>query len=271
MPRMNIPIYQVDAFSSKLFSGNPAAVCVLPTWFSDNLLQKIASENNQPATAFLVKENEEYHMRWFTPEYEIDLCGHGTLSAAHVIFQLLEPHKNQIDFITPAGPLYAYRQAERITLDFPVKKIEECAAPTALIEGLGMTPTKVYQYKAERYLVVYDTEDDIKKLRPDMRMLQRLPHRGVIVTAQGDTVDFVSRVFYPKKTLYEDAMTGSSYCLLVPYWVQQLQKQKFHALQLSQRGGEVICESHENKVLLHGHAVIYMQGMMTINVTETIQ
>jgi PhzF family phenazine biosynthesis protein len=268
---MNIPIYQVDAFATQLFAGNPAAVCVLPTQLPDNLLQKIAAENNQPATAFLVKENEKYYMRWFTPEYEIDLCGHGTLSAAYVIFRILEPQKDRIEFTTPAGLLHAYRQSERITLEFPVKPIEKCVAPTALIEGLGMTPTTVYQYESERYLVIYDTEDDIKQLRPDMQILKKLPHRGIIVSARSDNVDFVSRVFYPNKTLYEDAMTGSSYCLLVPYWVQKLQKQKFHARQLSHRGGEVICELDKNKVLLHGNAVMYMQGMMTINETGITQ
>ena len=268
---MNMPIFQVDAFATQLFSGNPAAVCVLPTRFPDTLLQKIAAENNQPATAFLVKENEKYYLRWFTPEYEIDLCGHGTLSAAYVIFQILEPHKNQIDFITPAGNLQAYRQGERITLDFPVKVIKACRAPTALIEGLSMRPSQVYEYKSERYLAVYDTEDEIRQLRPDMQILKTLPHRGIIVTARGDSVDFVSRVFYPKKTLSEDAMTGSSYCLLVPYWMQQLKKQQFHARQLSSRGGEVICELHENKILLHGNAVMYMQGMMTINESEITQ
>jgi PhzF family phenazine biosynthesis protein len=266
---MNIALYHIDAFATKHFAGNPAAVCVLPRAMPDSFLQKIAAENNQPATAFLVKNGDQYNMRWFTPEYEIDLCGHGTLSAAYVIFNILEPHRDKIEFISPIGLLLVYRQGDRITLDFPVKEIEKCEAPAALIDGLGQTPTRVYQYQNERYLVVYDTEDTIKALRPDIQILKKLSHRGIIVTAPGNTVDFVSRVFYPHKAMYEDAMTGSSYCLLVPYWSEQLHKQKFHARQISHRGGEVICELQNNKILLHGNAVMYMQGMITINETET--
>jgi PhzF family phenazine biosynthesis protein len=266
---MDIALYHVDAFANQLFAGNPAAVCILPKWIPDYFLQKLAAENNQPATAFLVKQDDQYDMRWFTPEYEIDLCGHGTLSAAYVIFHILEPHKDKIDFISPIGLLKAYRQDDHITLDFPVKDIEICEAPAALIDGLGIKPNKVYQYKTERYLVVYDNEETIRQIRPDIQKLKALSHRGVIVTAPGNTVDFVSRVFYPHKAMYEDAMTGSSYCLLVPYWAEQLQKQKFHAHQVSHRGGEVICELQDDKVLLHGNAMLYMKGIITINETET--
>lgn len=265
--KMKIPCYHVDAFTEKVFSGNPAMVCQLTEWLPDNILQKIAIENNLPATAFLVREQQGYAIRWFAPEYEIELCGHGTLSSAFVIFNILEPSWSTVNLYHPtAGVLRIKHNNGFITLDFPVKTLEPYLIPSSfLIKGLGTVPREIYQYKKERILAVLETEDDIRQLNPDIQSLMQLEHRGIIVTAPGKSVDFVSRVFYPKKTIYEDPMTGSAYCLLIPYWQKQLNKTKFSAKQLSQRGGEVFCELHDDRILLNGKAVLYKQGMILLD------
>lgn len=264
---LQIPSYHVDAFTDKLFSGNPAMVCLLNEWLPDSILQKIAIENNLPATAFLVSEQDGYGIRWFAPEYEIELCGHGTLSSAFVIFNILKPNIHNINLYHPtAGVLRVKRDNEFIILDFPVKSLESYPILSSfLIKGLGKVPREIYQYKKERILAVLETEDDIRQLNPDIQALMQLEHRGIIVTAPGNSVDFVSRVFYPKKTMYEDPMTGSAYCLLIPYWQKQLNKTKFSAKQLSQRGGEVVCEMHDDHILLNGKAILYKQGTILLD------
>jgi PhzF family phenazine biosynthesis protein len=258
---MTISTYHIDAFTDKLFSGNPAAVCILNQWLPDAVLQKIAEENNLPATAFLVREANQFSIRWFGPEYEIDLCGHGTLAAGYVIFNLLEPSLPEAVLHHPiVGALKIQRQDNLISLNFPVKKFTPCEVPDSLIKGLGIPPKKVYEFKKERLLVIFETEEDIKELNPDLFILKQLEYRGIIVTAKGNDIDFVSRVFYPQKTIFEDSVTGSSYCLLVPYWASQLHKTTFHAQQLSRRGGQVRCELNDNLVILHGNAILYQQG-----------
>jgi PhzF family phenazine biosynthesis protein len=260
---MKIPYYHVDSFATKLFAGNPAAVCILEKWLPDHLLQSIATENHLPATAFLVKD-DQYSTRWFTPEYEIDLCGHGTLALGHVIFNDLEPTLRRVDLHSPAGLLRISKQNELITLDFPIKSIEHYASPL-LEQGLGYQPKAVYRYKAERCLAILDNEEQIKNIKPDMQVLKQLEFRGVIVSAVGVESDFVSRVFYPNKLLSEDAVTGSSHCLLVPYWSNVLNKFELHSRQLSHRGGDVFCELKNDRVYLSGKATTYMQGFIEIN------
>lgn len=262
---MKITTYHVDAFTDQLFSGNPAAVCIMEQSLPDALLQKIAAENNLPATAFIIREADKLTIRWFGPEYEIDLCGHGTLASGYIIFNYLEPTWHEVNFHHPqVGLLQVRRNESFIVLDFPVKTFNPYTS-SLLEEGLRAKPKAAYEFKKERILVVLDDEMKVKQLHPDIQILKQLEHRGIIVTAKGETVDFVSRVFYPKKTLYEDAVTGSSYCLLVPYWANQLNKTEFHAYQLSQRGGEVRCELKDHRVILYGKGVLYKKGEIELD------
>lgn len=263
---MKIKTYFVDAFASQLFKGNPAAVCILEKWLSEEMLQSIAAENHLPATAFLVNKDNKFEIRWFTPEYEIDLCGHGTLATGYVMFNYLYPELKQIDLHSRQGLLSVSRDKEYITLDFPVKPLEDCLHSNLIKNGLGGIPTKSYQYKSERCLVVFDSEDEVKNIKPNLQTLAELPYRGIIITAPGRETDFVSRVFYPKKLIWEDAVTGSSHCLLVPYWSEKLNKTKLHSRQLSQRGGDLFCELINDRVFISGTAVLYLQG--TINFIE---
>lgn len=256
---MQISIYHIDAFASKLFTGNPAAVCILDHWLPGNELQTIAMENYLPATAFLVRINNEYHIRWFAPEYEIDLCGHGSLAAAYIIFNVLELTWNETTLHHPSGLLKINRDQQFITLHFPAKKCTPFSSDQ-LIQGLGLKPSETYQFKTERCLAVFKTEEEVRQLNPDMQILKQLDHRGIIVTAPGEKYDFISRTFYPRKAACEDAITGSSHCLLIPYWSERLNKKKLNAFQASQRGGELFCEDQGGNVLIRGDAIIYMRG-----------
>jgi PhzF family phenazine biosynthesis protein len=260
-----ISIYHVNAFSDKLFAGNPASVCILEKWLPDNTLQTIAAENHLPVTAFLLRDNKKFSIRWFTPEYEIDLCGHGTLAAGYVIFNYLETEAQQVELDSPAGLLRVSKESELITLDFPVRHIEKCAVSEILERGIGIKPRAIFQYKSERCLAVFDSEEQVKQAKPDMQILRELPYRSVIITARGEQADFVSRVFYPRKQLSEDAVTGSSHCLLVPYWSKELNKLKLHSRQLSHRGGDLFCELKNDRVFISGKAVIYMQGAVLLS------
>ncbi len=256
---MTIKIYHVDAFTDKLFHGNPAAVCVLSTWLADEVLYAIARENNLPVTAFLVRDQNKFNIRWITPEYELDLCGHGSLSAGFVIFNFLEPSLKKVDLKSRTELLQITRDNDFITLNFPAKVIESVALPL-LEEGLGLRPKEIYQHGNERCLAVYASEDEVRQLRPNLSILKKMPHRGITVTAQGNEIDFVSRTFYPQKTISEDPVTGASHCLLAPYWSKKLNKQELHARQLSERGGEIICRYKNDRVLISGRVVLYMQG-----------
>lgn len=257
---MRIPTYHVNAFTDTLFSGNPAAVCLLPKWLEANALQKIARENNMPVTAFLV-HNDKWEIRWFTPEYELELCGHGTMAAACVFFSYLEPQSTAISFHSPKGVLNVNKIDDWITLTFPAKPIENCSAPNALIEGLGIQPLETYQQNSERYLVLLENENQVKNLAPNISILKQLQQRGIIVTAPGENVDFVSRTFYPHKNMYiEDAVTGASHCLLAPFWADLLNKETFFAKQLSSRGGFLKCGIFGAKVLLSGKNVLFQLG-----------
>jgi PhzF family phenazine biosynthesis protein len=255
---MKIQIYHVDAFTDKIFHGNPAAVCVLSTWLTDDALHAIAKENNLPVTAFLVRDQNKFNIRWITPEYELDLCGHGSLSAGFIIFNYLEPTWQKIDLQSRTELLQVTRTNHFITLNFPAKNIEKVSLPL-LEKGLGLCPKEIYQHANERCLAVYDSEDDVKQLLPDISILKQLAHRGITV---GKEVDFVSRTFYPQKAISEDPVTGASHCLLAPYWSKKLNKQILHARQISQRGGEIVCRYENDRVLINGKAILYLQGFI---------
>ncbi|MFH1215179.1 MAG: PhzF family phenazine biosynthesis protein [Pseudomonadota bacterium] len=260
---MKIPIYQIDAFTSAVFSGNPAAVCPLENWLSDATMQAIAAENNLSETAFFVQKDDHFELRWFTPTTEIDLCGHATLASAWVIFNFLNTDSELVRFFSPrSGELTVLRENDLLKMDFPSRPPEACAPPADLVVGLGIKPAEVLQ--AEDYLAVFRSEAEIAALRPDFQRLGKLDKRGVIVTARGNDVDFVSRFFAPKLGVDEDPVTGSSHCTLIPYWKIKLKKNTFHARQVSARGGELFCMTYGDRVTISGTAVIYMQGMITI-------
>ncbi|MDT8271870.1 MAG: PhzF family phenazine biosynthesis protein [Desulfomonilia bacterium] len=259
---MKIPIYQIDAFSGWLFSGNPAAVCPLETWLNDELMLSIARENNLSETAFFVPEGSDFSIRWFTPVSEVDLCGHATLAAAYVIFTELEPARAHVTFSSPSGPLHVQREKGMLALDFPAQKPDPCVPPDTLLQALNRTPTQVLC--AEDYFLVFGDEDEILELRPDMTLLSQVDLRGVIVTAPGKCVDFVSRFFVPRLGIPEDPVTGSAHCALIPYWSETLGKTELHALQLSERGGELFCRHAGERVIIAGHAVKYMEGTLHI-------
>ncbi len=258
---MKINLYHVDAFTDQMFSGNPAAVCVMPKWLPDDQLHKIAKENNLPVTAFIVCENDTYHIRWITPEYELDLCGHGSLSAGYIIFNYINPTLQKIDFHSRIEILPVIRNGNWVTLNFPAKNIERCSLPL-LEQGLGLRPKEIYQHKNERCIAIFDTEQEVKLLKPNMQILKKLEHRGISVTAPGIEVDFVSRTFYPQKAISEDPATGASHCLLAPYWSKRLNKVELYARQVSQRGGVMTCCYQDDSVLISGQAVLYMQGII---------
>lgn len=261
---MKIHFYHINAFTNKIFSGNPAAVCVLNEWLETNQLQQIANENYLPATAFLVKNDIEYDTRWFTPEYEIDLCGHGSLASAYVIFNELEPTKNSITLRYSSGELHVANNDGLLTLQLPAKYLDQFNSDI-LINGLGAKPKVAYQHKTERCLAIFDTEDEVRNLKPDMTILKNLDHRGIIVTAASKKYDFISRTFYPNKSANEDAVTGSSHCLLVPYWANKLNKNILHTYQASHRGGEIYCELQNDNVAISGGAVLYSQGSIDLD------
>jgi PhzF family phenazine biosynthesis protein len=257
---MKLIIYQVDAFAEKVFKGNPAAVIPLEDWIEDDLMQQIAMENNLSETAFFVKTDTGYHLRWFTPEYEIDLCGHATLASAYIIKNFIEPHIAEIHFSTQkAGILKASAKDGIYTLDFPSRIPEPCDVPDKLLKSLGIS-TAVEILKSRDYFVVLPDEDGVKNVEPDFNLMKELDTIGVIVTAKGQTADVVSRCFYPGAGIPEDPVTGSAHCNIVPYWGEKLGKTKLFCQQLSSRGGDLQCELAGDRVLMSGKCVLYMQG-----------
>ncbi|MBL7961277.1 PhzF family phenazine biosynthesis protein [bacterium] len=259
---MKIPLYQIDAFTGNLFKGNPAAVCPLNEWLNDETLLNIAAENNLSETAFFVKEGMGYRLRWFTPEVEVDLCGHATLAAAFVIFNYIDPSLNRVVFATQSGNLTVTTNGKLLAMDFPSRKPAACSPPHDLIKGLGVSPAETL--KSRDYFVVYSSEEEIKNLKPDMSLLSKLDALGVIVTAKGNQVDFVSRFFAPGAGIPEDPVTGSAHSSLIPYWAEKLAKSKLHALQVSKRGGELFCELNGDRVMISGHAVKYLEGFFEL-------
>ncbi len=255
---MKLKQYQVDAFAERVFEGNPAAVCPLERWPDDGLLQAIASENNLSETAFFVPSGEEFQLRWFTPVAEVDLCGHATLAAAHVLFDILGYSGRQITFQTRSGALVVESQDGLLTMDFPAQAPVAKPIPDALVAGLGREPQEVWA--AHDYIAVFADEDAVRAIAPDFARLQALDLRGVIVTAPGKDVDFVSRFFAPKIGVPEDPVTGSAHCELAPYWARRLDKTTFEARQVSPRGGRLACKLQGPRVILSGRAVTFMVG-----------
>ena len=259
---MELKIFQVDAFASAVFGGNPAAVVPLETWLDEALLQAIAMENNLSETAFFVADEDGFRLRWFTPEAEVDLCGHATLGAAHVLFEHLDYAGDEIRFHSNSGELRVARQDNRLCLDFPAVASRACQTPADLVEGLGMTPQQVLA--GTDYLAVFDSPEIVAALKPDFARLASLDLRGVIATAAGKDCDFVSRCFYPALAVNEDPVTGSAHCQLTPYWASRLGRTDLTAHQLSRRGGQLLCQLKDQRVLLHGHAATYLEGTITL-------
>jgi PhzF family phenazine biosynthesis protein len=262
---MKLTIYQVDAFTDKVFGGNPAAVIPLQDWLEDSLMQKIAMENNLSETAFFIKTDEGYHLRWFTPQNEIDLCGHATLASAYVIKNFLEPHVQEIQFTTQvAGILKASAKEGMYTLDFPARFPEPCDVPEKLLESLGVSAV-VEVLKSRDYFVVLPNEEAVQNLEPDFSLMKNLNTFGVITTAKGHSADAVSRCFFPAAGIPEDPVTGSAHCNIVPYWSEKLDKKELSCKQLSKRGGELLCELKDDRVLMSGKCVLYMTGEIILN------
>ena len=257
-------IYQVDAFTREVFKGNPAAVCILDQWPGETLMQQIANENNLSETAFAVPVGECFEIRWFTPEMEVELCGHATLATAHVLFEHMNYPGDLICFESiHSGRLNVKRKGDLLTLDFPADILEEMVVPELIVTALLTPPLKAFRGKTD-FMFVYASESEIEKMDPDFGLLAQVGGRGIIVTATGNEVDFVSRFFAPQTGINEDPVTGSAQTSLTPYWSKVLGKKRLTARQLSSRGGELICEEKGERVEISGHAVTYMKGEITL-------
>ncbi len=257
---MLAPIFQVDAFTSRQFSGNPAAVIVLDGFPSEDVLQAVAAENNLPETAFLVADNGDYKIRWFTPTVEVPLCGHATLASAAVVMERLEPKREVVVFHSASGPLTVSRSGTGYVMDFPRRTLEPVATPPELPSALGATPSEVV-WDGSNFLALLATAEIVRNLDPDLAAIERLARSGVIVTAPGDAgFDFVSRYFAPAKGIPEDPVTGGAHCGLAPFWAQRLNKTAFRAFQASRRGGEIVCRLVGDRVELEGACVFYLEG-----------
>lgn len=253
--------YQVDAFADQVFKGNPAAIVPLDKWLTDDLMQNIAEENNLSETAFFVKENGRYHIRWFTPEEEVDLCGHATLAAAFVINKYIEPDNTTILFNSKSGHLSVEVKDHLFILDFPTDTLEETSPQEGLLESLGLSSDNVEVYRGkDDYLVIVEHQHQVEALDPDLAILNKINSRGVIVTAPGKEVDFVSRCFFPRCGIPEDPVTGSAHTTMIPYWAQKLIKTKMTARQISRRTGDLQCEYLDDRVKIGGRAVLYAIG-----------
>ena len=258
---MRIKQYQVDAFATRAFEGNPAAVCPLDSWLDDALLQAIAEENNLSETAFFVPSEKGYRLRWFTPVKEVDLCGHATLATAHILFEKLGYTRPVITFETRSGDLFVKKSGQQLEMDFPASSLTPCEISATLVEGLGQRPIEVWA--AEDYVAVFDSEATVRAITPDQALLGQLDLRCVVITAPGSEVDFVSRVFGPKFGIPEDPVTGSAHCELAPYWASRLGKTVLSARQVSRRGGSLTCEVKADRVILTGRALTVMEAEIT--------
>ena len=261
-------IFQIDAFASDIFVGNPAAVCPLDSWLQESVMQAIAAENNLSETAFLVPEVDGYRIRWFTPREEVPLCGHATLASAFVVFTELEPGKDSVRFQSRSGELIVQRDGKLLNMDFPAYEMERCPEPPAdLLLGLNVEPLEVFAVHSNpNYYVLYETEDQVRSITPDFKIIERLHPYGVIVTAPGTDSDCASRYFVPGFGIPEDPVTGSIHSALIPFWAERLHKKKIHARQVSHRGGELYCEDRGTRVQIGGYAVKYLEGTITIPV-----
>lgn len=257
---MKLKIYQVDAFTLELFGGNPAAVCPLESWLAEELMQKIAAENNLAETAFYVKNDIGYEIRWFTPTVEVDLCGHATLASAFVLFNF-EGHENDEVIFSSlrSGTLKVKKNEDLLTLDFPTDKIENTDLTPELLKCFNANPTEAFKGKTD-YLLVFNNEQEIKNLQPDLTSISKLKARGIIATAKGDEVDFVSRFFGPQSGVDEDPVTGSAHTTLIPYWADKIGKKELSAIQLSARKGFLQCKYLGERVEISGHCRLYLKG-----------
>ncbi len=262
----SIKIFQIDAFTDELFSGNPAAVCVLKNWLPDELMQSIANENNLAETAFVVSKGDDFEIRWFTPTTEVDLCGHATLASAYVLYNLLDYAGSLIRFYSPrSGWLSVTKRDEMLYLDFPTDTLELINGKQDTIHAcIGITPIEVYKGKTD-YMAVIDSESSLKSIQPNLEEIAKLKGRGLIVTAKGDHVDFVSRFFAPQSGIDEDPVTGSAHTSLLPIWAKKLGKRNFIASQLSKRGGQLVCEYADDRCLIGGKAKLYLTGEIKLD------
>ena len=260
---INLTLYQVDAFTDHLFGGNPAAVCPLTEWLPDQTMQNIAMENNLAETAFFVKEEDYFHIRWFTPLAEVDLCGHATLATAHVIFQFYDRKKHEIRFQSRSGILIVRKKDELITLNFPSDTTHPVDPPPFLLESLNINPIEIYEGKTD-YLLVVNSQKEVEQLNPDFGLMNKSECRGVMVTATGIDCDFVSRFFAPRVGVNEDPVTGSAHTTLIPYWSKKLGKTMMTAIQLSKRRGHLWCKYLDDRVEISGKAVTYMVGKINV-------
>jgi predicted PhzF superfamily epimerase YddE/YHI9 len=259
---MRIPLYQVDAFTSRLFGGNPAAVCPLTEWLPDATMQAIAAENNLAETAFFVAQDGGYLLRWFTPTVEVDLCGHATLASAFVLFHHHFPAQSEVKFITRSGELTVTRRSSQLAMDFPAYPGKPIAVSDEITAALGAKPAEAYF--ARDLHAVFTTEKEVADLKPNSELVAALDAFAVIASAKGDETDFVSRFFAPRAGISEDPVTGSAHCTLVPYWAGRLGKDVLIARQISARGGELTCENKGDRVIIAGHAIEYLQGKIRL-------
>jgi PhzF family phenazine biosynthesis protein len=257
-----LSLYQVDAFTGEVFGGNPAAVCPLEAWLPDGLLQAIAAENNLSETAFFVPEGEGYALRWFTPTVEVDLCGHATLAAAYVISERLDPGRARIEFHSRSGPLTVTPAGELLTLDFPTRPPAPFADLDLVAEAVGQRPLQAA--KATKMLALLESEAAVRAVVPDLAKVAALPGDGLIITAPGEEVDFVSRYFAPHAGIPEDPVTGSAHCTLAPFWAARLGKTRLTARQVSRRGGELLVEDAGDRVLISGRVAPYLEGRIHV-------
>jgi PhzF family phenazine biosynthesis protein len=261
---MRTPIFQIDAFATRLFTGNPAAVIPLERFEADAVLQAIAAENNLAETAFIVPEGGDYRLRWFTPTAEVPLCGHATLASAAAVMERLEPGRSAVVFHSASGPLRVHRAGTGYVMDFPARPCEPVATPPGLAEALGVAPVEVYENDFN-YMAVLESAPTVRALAPNMAAVARMDRSGVIVTAAGDgSHDFISRYFAPAKGIPEDPVTGSAHCMLAPYWARRLNKTAFRAFQASRRGGEIVCRLVGDRIELEGSCVFYLEGTVEI-------
>ena len=259
---MRLPYFQVDAFTTRVFGGNPAGVCPLEHWLPDVTLQQIAAENNQSETAFFVEHKGKYQLRWFTPTVEVDLCGHATLASAFVLFSELDYPHSSIEFESKSGRLTASKFGERVELDFPSRPPARCFPPEKLVQALGHEPVEVL--KSRDYVALFSSQAQVAALKPDLRLLAQLDCLGLIVTAPGEDADFVSRFFAPAAGIAEDPVTGSAHCSLIPFWAKRLGKAELFARQVSRRGGELYCRMLGDRVGIGGCSIVYSRGKVDV-------
>jgi PhzF family phenazine biosynthesis protein len=260
---MRIKFYQVDAFTDKLFGGNPAGVCPLDDWLPVEVMQNIAFENNLAETAFFIINGDDFELRWFTPVSEVDLCGHATLATAHVLFNHLDYNRDKIVFHSKSGELRVSKSEDKLVLNFPIDIVKKIEAPEELVKAMGIKPAEAFKGKTD-YLFVYNTQKEIEIIHPDFDLIMKSKARGVIITAKGDKVDFVSRFFAPDVGVNEDPVTGSAHTTLTPYWAVKLGKTELSAMQLSKRQGKLNCKLINDRVEIAGNAVTYLEGTIKL-------